>query len=144
MEIAQYIDLLKDLSDTAFTLWGFLLTVSLGIVAFLGSVNRLRMIVSVLLCVTFIGFAFSNYRALERNFEQRLAVIKVINEAKTTDVDLNEQYSVNKPIIDSFQINQKRLTENGLNFQVLVSAIVSLLILIWPITQLGLTKRSSK
>jgi len=71
MHLSDYISLLVSLKSTSLTIWGFLLTVSLGIVAFVGSAQKVKMKTYMFLSLLFICFAASNRFALERNFTAR-------------------------------------------------------------------------
>jgi len=142
MSIEQYLNLLISLSSSALNIWGFLLTVSLGIVAFLGSVNTVRLPLAFVLCLLFIGFSYSNHYALKRNIEQREAIISVIEKQEYPDSEFKEAVALNQPIIDTFKVNSDR-KKAALILQITASTLVALLIVGWPILQIGLTRRSS-
>lgn len=135
MSLDHYINLLISLSSTSLNIWGFLLTVSLGIIAFLGSVQSFRLPFAVILCALFVGFAASNYLALENNFKQREEVINAIEHISDKN-SRGEAFSQakldNQGIINSFQVSET-VKKRSLRFQLAVSLLVSVLILVYPV-----------
>ena len=76
MEQTKKIELIIQLRNTALTIWGYLITVSLGITAYLGSLEspRLSPLARAILIILYLMFAASNARALFANFKSRVII----------------------------------------------------------------------
>ena len=143
MELSEYINLLNTLDESALNIWGFLLTISIGIVAFLGTVKSIRMPVAIVLFTLFIGFATSNHRALKRNFDQRTVIqtsMKVHAKASTA---FGKNYDQNRALVVAFSVTPKRVC-TSMVFQLIVSFLVSMLIIFWPLLQSKLLSSSDR
>ena len=137
MTLNEYINLLHTLSGTALTIWGFLLTVSLGIVAFLGSLKSPKIGTSIMLCLLFVGFSYSNHKALQKNFDRRIAINETILEISASkNNDFKKAYEENKKIIKAFNISKGRKNE-ALWFQAIMAFLVTAFIVAWPFYRKG-------
>jgi hypothetical protein len=143
MGFEQYLNLLNSLQGSALNIWGFLLTVSLGIIAFLGSTKSINIPLAFVLCALFLGFSQSNYTALKRNFDQRIAIVTTVHEIAKNDSKFNKILVKNARIIDKFEV-KKVQKEISLIFQVFVSFLVASIMLSWPIYLARLTRKSTR
>lgn len=131
MGIDSYINLLNSLANSAATVWGFLLTVSLGTVAFVGSLKPTKYQTSLYVCIAYGFVVFSNYYALSRNFDRRTQIETVIETKAEQDPSFKQSLDNNQKIIDSYVLTESAQTKSHL-FQLLTFLIVSGLILYWP------------
>ena len=93
MEFSHYVTLLSSLATQAFTTWGLLATVSVGVIAFIGSVKKITIPFGLAISLVFAIFAVSNLLALEKNFTSRQVVA---NTAKRIHP---EQYMENEDLM---------------------------------------------
>ncbi|OUS10215.1 hypothetical protein A9Q90_01935 [Gammaproteobacteria bacterium 54_18_T64] len=123
MDISDYISLLLQLKSTSQTIWGFLLTGCLGAVAFIGSVDAIKLRTHAFLIIVFIGFAVSNHHALDKNFKAREEVAKLVKNCE--DYDKHESFIELLTPKDKFWLNQSITARQGnLIFQALMSLLI--------------------
>ena len=129
MDLFEYINLLIQLKAELQTIWGFLLTVSLGIVAFIGSAQSVKVGTYLVLGLIFIGFAGSNFRALEKNFDTREQVKILVKDCKTYEKHsaLVTFLTPNETFFSYKGISEK---EGNLGFQVVISLLVLIVVFI--------------
>jgi len=124
MYISDYIDTLVALKNNSFSIWGFLLTVSLGIAAFIGSAKSdINRNIYVIIFILFACFAVSNNRALDKNFQAREEIGKIVVTCK--------KYEINKNLIGALIPTEKFWLYNGIStregnliYQGIISALV--------------------
>ena len=129
MDIQDYISLLVTLKQSSQTIWGYLLTVSLGAVAFIGSAKDIKPLTTICLAILFIGFAAGNYHALDKNFKAREAIDKIIS--------VDDSYNANSELIKNlvpkkeFWLLSDLTTRQGnLLFQAFISFFVAIILAI--------------
>lgn len=75
MDQIKKVELIIQLRNSALTLWGYLITVSLGITAYLGSqIKEVPTFAGLVFILLFSLFAVSNANALLTNFKSRLLI----------------------------------------------------------------------
>ncbi|ARD43529.1 hypothetical protein [Colwellia sp. PAMC 21821] len=149
MEISDYLTLLNSLRDSGLGIWANFLTVSLAIVAFVGSVKSLDIRGIVLLSVLFAVFSYTNYTGLKKNFELRQEVVATINKIKQSDFQSESSWKEfksdrrsNSALISKYS-SEKKWSEEKLIFHNFVSALVPLLIFSYYVLGIWLTRRSN-
>lgn len=93
MEFSSYVTLLSSLATEAFTIWGLLATVSIGLIAFVGSLKQITIPFGLTISFVFLLFAASNFLALEKNFTSRQIV------AATAERMCPEDFKNNKDLV---------------------------------------------
>ena len=127
MNPADYISLLDSSRESALNIWGFMLTVSLGIIAYLASLKEIKKLQSILLIVLFSFFCISNHIALKHNLQTREKLIAAYKSeiSYKTDSKLNT-------VVESFEVN----ICNNLSAQVLFSISIAATILVITLSEI--------
>lgn len=124
MDFSHYIDLLSSLSSEAFTLWSLLATVSLGVIAFIGSLKRLTIPYGLAICLVFSFFAVSNYFALQKNFTSRQVVSDAAHE------NFEEDFASNEALVRRLDLTyEKDVKRDNLALHAALDVIVVLIVL---------------
>lgn len=124
MDFNHYVDLLSSLSSEAFTIWGLLATVSLGVIAFIGSLKHLTIPFGLAICFIFAFFATSNYFALEKNFTSR----QVVSEAAQDNCW--EEFARNEALVRRFDLTYKpHVMTRNLALHIALDVIIVLILL---------------
>ena len=112
-------------------------------VAYLGSVENLKLKTAVLLCVLFSFFSFSNNQALSKNLDLRISAVQLVTEnaSSCTTENLKEEIDVKTIIVCNLGITHDMKVWN-MRFQVLMSGFILLIILSYTSIFSRLTNRS--
>lgn len=121
MEFSKKVEMIVVLRNSSLTIWGFLLTVSLGIIAYLaglkGDVDYLS---SAFIVLLFVLFAFSNYKALKKNIDIRQEILFLAKNDKDYK-EYSKLLTLNVPSDDTLKYMKL--------FHVLIDALVILVII---------------
>lgn len=148
MEISDYLSLLNSLRESSLGIWANFLTVSLAVIAFVGSVKSIDIKGATLICILFLVFSFTNHTGLKKNFELREKVKSTIEAQLVAKEESSEKYSnfinehkVNKELINQY-VSSKEWNEDKLLFHWFISGLVPSLILLYYGASIWLTRRS--
>ncbi|MCP3887253.1 MAG: hypothetical protein GY702_00035 [Desulfobulbaceae bacterium] len=96
MTLYEYIDLLVQLKSAGNTIWGFLLSVGLGVVAFVSTVGKKFDKMYFIILLIIIGvFSVSNNNALNKNITARYEL------GCQLSVEYNDYYNDNKAFVNT-------------------------------------------
>lgn len=144
MEISDYLNLLNSLRESSLGIWANFLTVSLAVIAFVGSVKTLDIRGITLICTLFLVFSYTNHRGLEKNFELRAKVKSTIESKELYSDKTSEfkvEYSANKELIGKY-VSSKDWTDEKLEFHWFISGLVPSLMFLYYGAGIWLKRRS--
>jgi hypothetical protein len=129
MQFSDYMGLLNSLAAEAFTIWGILVTVSLGAIAFIGSVKRLTLPFGLIFSVVFLLFGVFNFLAMAQNISFRE------NVANTAKQRCPEEYEKNKDLVCRFAMTSRSTSVTGyftakMENQVLQGVLIAIVLVI--------------
>ena len=87
MKPNKKIEFIIQLRNSALTMWGYLISVSLGISVYLGASNiKLSLPVGIIIIILYILFSASNAHALFTNFKSRIIISKIQDEKEDKNI----------------------------------------------------------
>ena len=120
MDQNKKIEFIIQLRNSALTMWGYLITVSLGITAYIGSqVKNIEPTPGLVLIFLYALFAFSNANALITNFKSRI----IISDISKKDKD--DEYVSEFLKLNSF--NNKTIVVNMIFHVIIDSCVITML-----------------
>lgn len=128
MVFNQKIELIISLRNTSLTIWGFLLTVAIGILAFIATFGKKELELSIGLSIIalYTLFAVSNINALRTNFLSRCELLLLAKKHDEYDA-FKKLLALNVPSTIAIRANML--------FHVLIDALVITMIILsikWP------------
>jgi hypothetical protein len=102
MELNDLVALYFERSNAMQTLWGFYITIVMGILAFLGSVTlrQPKWLIVAPLAAAFVGFVLVNLNALRSITRQRHTVVDLIRAGQFKNKEEGDSPTTNKILAD--------------------------------------------